>query len=43
MVGTGGCMVRIGFTYRVAFEQIFKGDEVKRKIIIRMVRPISLE
>ena len=28
----------IGLTYRVAFEPIFKGDGVKRKIVIRMVR-----
>lgn len=36
-------MVRIDFTYRVAFKQLFKRDEIKRKKIIRIVRPILPE
>lgn len=35
--------VRMGLTYRVGFEQIFKEDEVKRSVVIRIVRPILLD
>ena len=41
-MGIEGSVVRMGLTYRVSFEQIFKEDEAKRKIIT-MVGPILLD
>lgn len=41
MMGVEGGVVRMVLIYRVSFEQIFKEDEVKRKIIA-MVGPILL-